>query len=88
MFNLFTFIFLTIGLYNGQTFCVETKFSYPNVHRDTSVSDNMFGTVVSDPYRWLEDSKSKETAKFVEDQNAITNEYIKKNTQYKAVSSR
>lgn len=87
MFNLFTFIFLTIGLYNGQTFCVETKFSYPNVHRDTSVSDNMFGTVVSDPYRWLEDSKSKETAKFVEDQNAITNEYIKKNTQYKAVSS-
>ncbi len=33
---------------------------YPPVHRD-NVTNDFFGTVVADPYRWLEDTDSPET---------------------------
>ena len=33
---------------------------YPAVRRD-NVTDDFFGTVVADPYRWLEDTDSNET---------------------------
>ena len=33
---------------------------YPQVYRD-NVTDTFFGTVVADPYRWLENTDSNET---------------------------
>lgn len=34
--------------------------AYPPVYRD-NVTDDFFGTVVADPYRWLENTDSNET---------------------------
>lgn len=45
--------------------------SYPNTQK-IDVSDDYFGTQVSDPYRWLEDDMSAETAAWVTEQNDVT----------------
>lgn len=34
---------------------------YPPVRRDDNVTDDYFGTVVHDPYRWLENTDSNAT---------------------------
>jgi prolyl oligopeptidase len=43
-----------------------------------NVVDTIFGTPVSDPYRWLEDDRSDETAAWVKEQNAVTFGYLEK----------
>lgn len=52
------------------------KFVYPEVRRDEEFVETKFGKDVRDPYRWLEDVDSAETADFVEKQNAITVPYL------------
>jgi prolyl oligopeptidase len=42
------------------------------------VVDEYFGTDVADPYRWLEDDLSEETADWVEAQNEVTFNYLDK----------
>ncbi|TDO23995.1 prolyl oligopeptidase family serine peptidase [Pedobacter duraquae] len=48
---------------------------YPVTRKDTII-DNYFGIQVQDPYRWLEDDKSAETAEWVEAQNAVTQDFL------------
>ncbi|MDF2152927.1 prolyl oligopeptidase family serine peptidase [Vibrio sp. CAU 1672] len=48
---------------------------YPSTKK-VEVVDDYFGTKVSDPYRWLEDDRSEETAKWVKAQNLITSDYL------------
>jgi len=48
---------------------------YP-VTEKVDVVDNYFDTEVADPYRWLEDDNSEETAAWVEAQNAVTFGYL------------
>jgi len=50
--------------------------NYPEVLRDSSVSDNYHGTEIADPYRWLEDDNSKETKEWVTAQNKTTFGYL------------
>ena len=38
--------------------------------------DTYFGVEVADPYRWLEDDLSDETANWIGDQNAVTRDYL------------
>jgi len=52
------------------------KFVYPQVERDDSCSDELFGHVVPDPYRYLEDPKAEKTKKFIEMQNKVTEPYL------------
>ena len=49
---------------------------YPDTRRDTTVVDDYHGTRVADPYRWLEDDNSAETAAWVEAENAVTRDYL------------
>jgi prolyl oligopeptidase len=53
------------------------KLTYPATQKTDQV-DDYFGTKVSDPYRWLEDDRSEQTGKWVEAQNAVTFDYLKK----------
>ena len=48
---------------------------YPETRLDTVV-DNYFGVEVADPYRWLEDDRSTETAEWVSAQNRVTFDYL------------
>lgn len=50
---------------------------YP-VTQSGDVLDTYFGVEVADPYRWLEDDRSEETAEWVKVQNAVTFDYLAK----------
>src|SRR6201998_2036913 len=50
---------------------------YPQTRKDNQV-DDYHGTKVADPYRWLEDDNSAETAKWVEAENKVTFAYLDK----------
>lgn len=54
-----------------------TGFEYPETKKLPQV-DNYFGVEVPDPYRWLEDDKSEETAQWVKAQNDVTFGYLSK----------
>ncbi|MCA1604395.1 MAG: S9 family peptidase, partial [Acidobacteria bacterium] len=41
-------------------------------------TDTYFGVKVADPYRWLEDDNSPETARWVAEQNKVTFAYLEK----------
>jgi prolyl oligopeptidase len=49
----------------------RVKSNYPVTRKD-NVADTFFGVTVADPYRWLEDDESKETAAWVSEQNTLT----------------
>ena len=51
--------------------------AYPETKKTATV-DTYFGTEVSDPYRWLEDDKSEETAAWVKEENKVTFDYLSK----------
>lgn len=51
------------------------QLNYP-VTRKAAQVDNYFGTSVADPYRWLEDDNSAETAAWVREQNKLTHSYL------------
>ena len=48
---------------------------YPEAER-TDVADDYHGTIVADPYRWLEDDNSEATAAWVAAENAVTQDYL------------
>src|SRR5262249_28509091 len=50
---------------------------YPKARKGDQV-DTYHGVQVADPYRWLEDDNSAETAKWVAAENAITFPYLQK----------
>jgi prolyl oligopeptidase len=55
----------------------QEKINYPET-RKTDHVDVYFGNTIADPYRWLENDTSAETAAWVEAENKVTNEYLAK----------
>lgn len=53
----------------------QTPLSYPQTRRD-EVVDIYFGESIADPYRWLEDDRSTETAAWVAAQNRVSRAYL------------
>ena len=56
---------------------VAGSFEYPETARGDMV-DDYYGTKVADPYRWLEDTDSKETAAWVKAQNRVSLPFLGK----------
>ncbi|MES2177100.1 MAG: prolyl oligopeptidase family serine peptidase [Gemmatimonadota bacterium] len=55
----------------------QSPAKYPITRKDAT-TDNYFGTVVADPYRWLEDQNSKEVERWVDAENKATFSYLEK----------
>lgn len=55
----------------------DMSLKYPETKQSETI-DNYFGEEVNDPYRWLEDDMSKETASWVKDENKVTFDYLKR----------
>lgn len=53
----------------------QISINYPKTKKVDQV-DDYFGTPIEDPYRWLEDDNSAETAEWVKQQNEITFNYL------------
>ena len=53
------------------------KLIYPNTPTGSQV-DDYHGTVVADPYRWLEDADSPQTREWIKHQNELTFDYLSK----------
>lgn len=68
---------LSFGLFTLSFICSMAQIKYPETRKDKQV-DNYFGTVVADPYRWLEDDNSAETKAWVTEQNKVTFGYLEK----------
>jgi prolyl oligopeptidase len=65
----------------------ENKILYPATKKG-EIIDTYFGTKVPDPYRWLEDDKSEETAAWVKEQNKLTFSYLEKIPYREEIKSR
>ena len=61
----------------ATTVATAQQLSYPKAEKDGTV-DEYFGVKVADPYRWLENDTSQQTAAWVEAENKVTNSYLSK----------
>ncbi|WP_430971760.1 prolyl oligopeptidase family serine peptidase [Sunxiuqinia rutila] len=68
--SLYLFVFVLMSSCTNQS-----TIPYPETTKG-EVKDTYFGTEVADPYRWLEDDNSAETAAWVEEQNKVTFNYL------------
>ncbi len=65
----------------------EPSLSYPSTRKIETV-DDFHGTKVADPYRWLEDLSSPDTATFIETQNKLAFGYLEKIQARAAIEKR
>lgn len=54
---------------------LSAQIKYP-VTAKTDQTDDYFGTIVADPYRWLENDNSDSTKAWVKEQNMVTHAYL------------
>lgn len=82
-------IVLSMG---GMALAVQAQVSQPRiVYPKTAKVDTVdvyFGTKVADPYRWLENDTSEQTAAWVAAENKVTQEYLAKIPFRKALLKR
>jgi prolyl oligopeptidase len=65
----------------------QTRLDYPKPHTVNQV-DDYHGTKVTDPYRWMEDSKSPEVQAWIESENKLTNSYLSTIPQREKIKQR
>src|SRR5690606_27047687 len=71
------FLFFCVFSGNSQSKNQTISVTYPETKKDNIV-DTYFGVEVKDPYRWLEDDRSAETAAWVKAENKVTYGYLEK----------
>lgn len=57
-------VFILLSLCIISLGIMAQKIQYPSTQK-VNQSDNYFGTIIEDPYRWLEDDTAKNTAAWV-----------------------
>ena len=73
-----TFLFTIAALINGYTFAQNMNIKplpYPQTKKVDTVN-TYFGTVVPDPYRWLENDRADDTKEWVKEENKVTHDYL------------
>jgi prolyl oligopeptidase len=73
----FILLLSTFTLFISCNGPMNNKIEYP-LTRTVDTVDNYFGIKVPDPYRWIEDDMSDETAQWVKKQNIVTFGYLEK----------
>ena len=66
---------------------LAAAIQYPDT-RKTDIVDELHGTAVPDPYRWLEDDNSEETKAWVTAQNKVTEDFLSKIPQRAEIRKR
>ena len=80
------FIFFLVLMMSVATIA-DAQLQYPTTRKGT-VTDDYFGTIVPDPYRWLENTDTAETKEWVEAENKVTFDYLSKIPFRKKIKSR
>lgn len=71
-------LFVVLTMFLAMNSCrQQISVQYPATLKVDTV-DTYFGTRVADPYRWLENDTSAETARWVQAENAVTQDYLSK----------
>ncbi len=77
--NLRSGVFLAALSVSLFTACIESPevfvLNYPEARKSDQI-DEYHGSKVADPYRWLEDPSSKETRKWIEAENKLTQQFL------------
>lgn len=73
--------------YSQEVLDQARSIEYPQT-KTADVVDEYHGNKVADPYRWLEDTESDETAAWVEAQNEVTNAYLRSLTSRASMRDR
>lgn len=68
-------LFFFLALYVNTFIATSQPLSYPFTPT-VPVADTMFGTVVHDPYRWLENDNNPEVERWVQQQKALADTYL------------
>ena len=75
LFTALTMSLLLSSLLTAQTDPISVTYPYT---KKVDTIDRYFDTEVNDPYRWLEDDRSKETEAWVKAENKVTFDYLNK----------
>src|SRR5574344_1593145 len=67
--------------------CTSNKMNYP-ITKKVNVVDTFYNTSVEDPYRWLENDTTAETASWVKAQNQVTFDYLETLPNRKEIKAR
>jgi prolyl oligopeptidase len=68
-------LFIASMIALSQCKAPTAKLTYPETKKGND-TDNYFGTVIADPYRWLENDTSAETKEWVTTEQAFTEDYL------------
>lgn len=74
------------GLFAPAMAAAQPTLTYPKA--EAYYVDYYHGVPVADPYRWLEDSDSPQTRRWIEDQNKITFPYLEAIPQRASITAR
>ena len=88
--SLFIFFTLTSAALQAQensSHASASKMKYPKT-KTVDVMDDYHGRKVSDPYRWLEDTESEQTAEWIAAENKITQQYLQSIPERKVMQQR
>ncbi|MBK8490267.1 MAG: S9 family peptidase [Saprospirales bacterium] len=73
---------------NPENLFKPISFSYPQPFRDSLFADTLHGVPIPDPYRWMEAEEAPILQDWLDQESALTNDYLAQITFRKAVGQR